>query len=121
MLNYGLAFLCGLHSEIQPKFNLMPLVESCMHYHKTTQHNFNRGRKPPQIITEHRLPGKSNTAAGPVGISEDASRNDLAKGLQHALQLLLIHRHRQVGDVEVGGVLLLLLCRERKANRSRFI
>lgn len=54
-------------------------------------------------------PGKSHPAAGPISVSEDAGGNDLAEGLEHALQLLLIHRYWQVGDVEVGGVLLLLL------------
>lgn len=39
----------------------------------------------------------------------------MTQGLQHILQLLLIHRHRQVGDVQVSGVLLLLL-RGREAE-----
>lgn len=33
----------------------------------------------------------------------------MTQGLQHILQLLFIHGHGQVGDVQVGGVLLLLL------------
>lgn len=36
----------------------------------------------------------------------------MTQGLQHILQLLLIHRHWQVGDIQVGGVLLLLLHRQ---------
>lgn len=63
------------------------------------------------------LPGKSHPTAGPIGISEDAGGDDLAEGLEHALQLLFIHRHRQVGDVEVGGVLLLLLCGDKGQGR----
>lgn len=59
------------------------------------------------------LPGKANATAGATGISEDAGGDDLAEGLQHALQFLLIHRHWQVGDVQVGGILLLLLKMER--------
>ena len=54
-------------------------------------------------------PGESHPAAGPVSVSENAGGNDLTEGLEHALQLLLIHGHWQVGDVQVGGVLLLLL------------
>lgn len=62
-------------------------------------------------------PGKPHPTAGPVGISEDAGGDDLAKGLEHALQLLLIHWYWQVGDVEVGGVLLLLLRGEKGAGK----
>lgn len=54
-------------------------------------------------------PGEAHTAAGAVGVSEDAGGDDLAEGLEHALQLLLVNGQRQVGDVQVGGVLLLLL------------
>ena len=55
------------------------------------------------------VPGEAHASAGTVGIPEDARGDDLAEGLQHALQLLFVHGQRQVGDVQVGGVLLLLL------------
>ena len=55
------------------------------------------------------LPGKSHSSAGPVCITQDAGGDGLAEGLQHVLQLLFIHGQGQVGDVQVGGVLLLLL------------
>lgn len=44
----------------------------------------------------------------------------MTQRLQHVLQLLLIHRHWQVGDVQVGGVLLLLLQgqEDRTAGRA---
>lgn len=70
-----------------------------------------------RVITEESrvrgIPGESHTSAGTVGVSEDACGDDLTEGLQHAFQLLLIHRERKVGDVQVGGVLLLLLQKER--------
>ena len=50
--------------------------------------------KPPKLV-----PGKAHPSAGPVGVTEDASGNGLAEGLQHVLQLLLVHGQRQVGDV----------------------
>ena len=55
------------------------------------------------------LPGEADPPAVPCGVTEDACGDDLAEGLQHGLQLLLVHGHRQVGDVQVGGVLFLLL------------
>lgn len=64
-------------------------------------------------------PGKSHAAAGPVGIPQDTCGDDLAEGLEHALQLLLVHGHRQVGDVEVGGVLLLLLQQTRTGKSDK--
>ena len=69
-------------------------------------------------VTEHPklIPGKTYTPAGSIGVTEDASRNGLAEGLQHVLQLLLVHGHRQVWDVKVGGVLLLLLNGEKKGK-----
>lgn len=49
-------------------------------------------------VTEHPklIPGKTHSPAGSVGVTEDASGNGLAEGLQHVLQLLLVHGHRQV-------------------------
>lgn len=41
-------------------------------------------------------PCKADPSAGPAGVSQDPGRDDLAKGLQHALQLLLIHGQWQV-------------------------
>lgn len=43
----------------------------------------------------------------------------MAKGLQHAIQLLLVHRERQVGNVKVCGVLLLLLLQYNTMTRTR--
>lgn len=44
----------------------------------------------------------------------------MTQRLQHILQLLLIHRHWQVGDVQVGGVLLLLLqCQRFRGVKRR--
>ena len=72
-------------------------------------------------VTEHAklLPGKAHSPAGSVGVTEDASGNGLAEGLQHVLQLLLVHGHGQVWDVKVGGVLLLLLNGEKQGEDSR--
>ena len=72
-------------------------------------------------MTEHAklLPGKAHSPAGSVGVTEDASGNGLAEGLQHVLQLLLVHGHGQVWDVKVGGVLLLLLNGEKQGEDSR--
>ena len=55
------------------------------------------------------IPGKADSSAQAVGIPQYPCGDDMTEGLQHVLQLLLIHGQRQVGDVEVGGVLLLLL------------
>ena len=57
----------------------------------------------------HFVPGKTNSSADPVGIPQYPCGDDVTQGFQHVLQLLLIHRNWQVGDVQVGGVLLLLL------------
>lgn len=54
-------------------------------------------------------PGKADPSTGAVGVAENACGDDLTEGLQHALQLLLIHGQGQVGDIQVGRVLLLLL------------
>lgn len=54
-------------------------------------------------------PGEAHAPTAAAVISEDPRGHHLAKGLQHGVQLLLIHRKRQVGDVQVCGVLLLLL------------
>lgn len=64
---------------------------------------------PPIRVTREPPPGESHPAAGPVGISENAGGNDLSEGLEHAVELLFVHGHWQVGNVQVGGVLLLLL------------
>ena len=58
------------------------------------------------------IPGEADPSADPVGVPQDARGDDVTERLQHVLQLLLIHGYRQVGDVQVGGVLLLLLWRE---------
>lgn len=55
------------------------------------------------------VPCEADPTAGPVGVPQDAGGDHLPEGLQQRLQLLLVHPQRQVGDVEVGGVLLLLL------------
>lgn len=55
------------------------------------------------------VPGEADSSADPIGIPQYPCGDDVTQGLQHVLQLLLVHRHRQVGDVQVGGVLLLLL------------
>ncbi len=54
-------------------------------------------------------PGKADSSAQPIGVPQYPCGNDMTEGLQHVLQLLLIHGQWQVGDVKVGGVLLLLL------------
>ncbi len=59
------------------------------------------------------IPGKAHSSAGAVSVTENASGNGLAEGLQHVLQLLLVHGQRQVGDIQVGGILLLLLNGEK--------
>ena len=64
-------------------------------------------------------PGEADPSAGPAVVSEDAGGDDLSKRPQQPLQLLLVYRHRQVGDVQVGGVLLLLLLRERDREMNR--
>ena len=55
------------------------------------------------------VPGEAHASADPVGVPQDPRGDDVAQGLQHVLQLLLIHGYGEVGDVQVGGVLLLLL------------
>lgn len=55
------------------------------------------------------LPGEADSSADTIGIPQYPRGDDVTQGLQHILQLLLIHGHWQVGDVQVGGVLLLLL------------
>jgi len=54
-------------------------------------------------------PGEANAPAVAAVVPEDPRGDDLAEGLQHVLQLFLVHREGQVGDVQIGGVLLLLL------------
>ncbi len=60
-------------------------------------------------MTDASVPGEADSSADPVGIPQYPRGDDVTQGLQHVLQLLLIHRYWQVGDVKVGGVLLLLL------------
>ncbi|TNN74511.1 hypothetical protein EYF80_015291 [Liparis tanakae] len=54
-------------------------------------------------------PGEADAPAVAAVVPEDPRGDDLAEGLQHVLQLFLVHREGQVGDVQIGGVLLLLL------------
>lgn len=65
------------------------------------------------LIYDLYLPGEADPSADPIGISKYPCRDDVTQGLQHVLQLLFIHRHWQVGDVQVCGVLLLLLPRQK--------
>ena len=64
------------------------------------------------------VPGEAHAPAGAAGVPEDARGDGLAEGLQHALQLLLLHGERQVGQVQVGGVLLLLLEPQRSGGST---
>lgn len=59
-------------------------------------------------------PGKAHASAVPAVVSEDSSGDDLTEGLQHFLQLLFIHRQRQIGNVKICGILLLLLLAEEE-------
>ena len=83
----------------------------------SADHQTLEGREPltadPEVV-----PGKAHSSAGAAGVSQDAGGDGLAEGLQHALQLLLLHGDRQVGDVQVGGVLLLLLKPQKKSLDS---
>lgn len=54
-------------------------------------------------------PGEAHSSAVAAVVSEDPCGDDLAKGLQHVVQLFLVHREGQVGNVQICGVLLLLL------------
>lgn len=65
-------------------------------------------------------PGEAHASAVAAVISEDPRGDDLAEGLQHILQLFLVHRERQVGNVQICGVLLLLLLIQ-KTDRGRSI
>lgn len=65
-------------------------------------------------------PGKAHASAVAAVVPEDSSGDNLTEGLQHLFQLSLIHRQRQVGNVKVCGVLLLLLLRDRKRNCENF-
>lgn len=64
-------------------------------------------------------PGEAHASAVPAVVSEDSSGDDLTEGLQHFLQLLFIHRQRQIGNVKICGVLLLLLLAEKKRGGKR--
>lgn len=65
-----------------------------------------------QCLVSADKPGEADPSAVPAVVSEDAGGDDLTERLQHLLQLLLVHRQRQVGQVEVCGILLLLLLTE---------
>lgn len=67
-----------------------------------------------QFLVSADKPGEPDAPAVPAVVSEDPGGDDLTERLQHLLQLLLIHRQRQVGQVKVGGVLFLLLLTENK-------
>ena len=54
-------------------------------------------------------PGEAHAPAVATVVSKDPRGDDLSEGLQHVLQLFLIHWERQVGNVQICGVLLLLL------------
>lgn len=54
-------------------------------------------------------PGEAHAPAVATVVSEDPRGDDLSEGLQHVLQLFLVHREGQVGNVQICGVLLLLL------------
>lgn len=58
---------------------------------------------------EGAAPCEANASACPVSVAEDTGGDHLTEGLQHGLQFLLIHGNGQVGDVQVSGVLFLLL------------
>lgn len=64
-----------------------------------------------KISPEHHisLPGKANTSGLHVVVSKDTCRDDLSMLCQELLQFCFIHVRRQVGNVQIGGVLLLLL------------
>lgn len=55
------------------------------------------------------LPGKTDASGLHIVVSEDPCGDDLPMLCQELLQLSLVHVGREVGDVQVGGVLLLLL------------
>lgn len=55
------------------------------------------------------LPGKSNASGLHIVVSEDPRGDDLPVLCQELLQLGLIHVGWEVGNVQVSGVLLLLL------------
>lgn len=103
MLNNGLAFLCWFHSV--KKFRLYD--------NKVWQRIY---IQYISLFSEDLadVPGKADSSAGTVGIAENACGDHLAEGLQHALQLLLVHGQGQVGDIQVGRILLLLLQKELK-------
>lgn len=65
--------------------------------------------------TAVRLPGKTNTAAGTTGITQDPCRDNLSEGLEHIFKFLLVHGQRQVRNVQVGRILFLLLRQNRKS------
>ncbi|KAG5836214.1 hypothetical protein ANANG_G00252210, partial [Anguilla anguilla] len=61
------------------------------------------------------LPGEAHAAAGPVGVTENAGGDDLAEGLQHGLQLLLVHGERQPGSLPARNP----TCPARRAGWKR--
>lgn len=66
-------------------------------------------------------PGEAHASAAAAVVSEDPRGDDLAEGLQHVVQLLLVHGQRQVGNVQVCGVLLLLLLTFQESKKGNSV
>lgn len=123
MLDDGFTFLCGLHPErkmsreknVQKSRDILQLVgewppEGSLHpIHKNTAESKKHLGVLNVFAQPKCVPGEAHSSAGAVGVTQDASGDGLAEGLQHVLQLLFVHRQGQVGDVQVGRILLLLL------------
>ena len=60
--------------------------------------------------------GKAHAPAVALVVSQDARGDDLPKRGKHLLQIGLCHVQRQVGNVQVGRVLFLLLWSHKHTN-----
>lgn len=70
---------------------------------------YKKVHKCPFMSVSCDRPGEAHAPAVATVVSEDPRGDDLSEGLQHVLQLFLVHREGQVGNVQICGVLLLLL------------
>lgn len=64
-------------------------------------------------------PCEADTFALSGGVAQNAGRDDLSVLSEQCLHIVLFEVKRQIGDIEIGRILLLLLRREQKYFATR--
>ena len=91
------------------KINQFMLSNECPSNQLTGQHLVVECVDNGFTLVSRLHPGEADTATEAVGFTQNSGGDDGAVVLEHVLQVLLGEVHGQVGNVQVGGVLLLLL------------